>query len=913
MHNHIRRTAALTVLIASTFILSSCGVWRNFTTYFNTYYNAKTLFDQTEEEILKKKTDIFAFRDDQPNNLQNNPYATSSQYGQGLNQTGQFGNQQQLGNQQQFGDQRPGNQQFGNQQYGNQQYGNQQYGTQQYGQQQYGANQYGNQSNQLATATGVISSGNVNQDLVKVIEKCSKILQYEKESAYFPDALYMTGKAFYYQQEYSKAQRKFTELAGLGETKYSLENKLWLAKSNLQLRNFDEGLKQIEEVKADALKDEDEYWFTEASITKVSFLIFREEYTRAVTECKEFLTISTDDEMNALVAYQLGRIYQRLGDEQNALDAYQSVLEYGPTFEIERKSRLEYARLLKQLDKIEESEAILDEMSNQGKYKNNLDEIYIELADIYEKRNDFEKAVEYYKEIDSTYTTVPTSGIAAFKLAELYEKKIHDYDSSYKYYKKTSFSQAPRDFQSEALNRAKNFDRYFELKKEIRKLDKQLEYKLDNAAFMRDSIDYDIAYREYTDENKALTEQANQNQQMGNTTDLQIQQQQYLLNQKMEQDKQKIMQQLKTWPKNEPVPLKMLITIGQVEKPLRPASTENDLRKSMATNYFNQGSLFFSELDLADSAYYYFTRALQDTSETPTKIKTMYSLATYYDTKKDSIRADSLYKEIYDKYPKDELATASAEKLGLIQKKETKSKTEDEAEAPYIKAEDLYFAKEYKQAADSFKVIYQNHTESPYAPKALLYAGMIYEENLKNYDSAAVVYSLLASKFNSNPLSKIPTVKYNEYKNEKERIKREAEEAKRKDEEKLKAEEEKKKEEAARLAAEKEKEAKPILQQPVSKKDSVALPLNQAVKDSLKNFDDTPLKLRPDQNKPAVVNDSLKIKQETKMPETPRDTLKAKVEQKILEVPKDTLKASLEQKKLEAPKDSTKSVPKIPD
>ena len=38
--------------------LSSCGVWTDFTTYFNTYYNAKTLFDQVEEEIKNQKKDI---------------------------------------------------------------------------------------------------------------------------------------------------------------------------------------------------------------------------------------------------------------------------------------------------------------------------------------------------------------------------------------------------------------------------------------------------------------------------------------------------------------------------------------------------------------------------------------------------------------------------------------------------------------------------------------------------------------------------------------------------------------------------------------------------------------------------------------------------------------------------------------
>jgi tetratricopeptide (TPR) repeat protein len=863
MFNKLNRVIALTVFLAVSFIFSSCGVWKDFTTYFNTYYNAKTLFDQTEEDLLKKKTDIFAFRDDQPDNLQNNPYAMRPQYGQGQNMGNQYGNSQQFGNQQ-FG-----NQQFPNQQMGNQQYGNNQFGNNQYGNNQYGNNQYDNNSaNRLANQSGILSSGNANQDLVKVIEKCSKILQFEKESSYFPSALFMTGKAFYYQQEYSKAQRKFSELAGLGETKYFLENKLWLAKSNLQLRSFDEGLKQIEEVKEQALKEDDEKLFTEASITKISFLIFRLEYTKAVTECKDFLASSDDDEMNALIAYQLGRIYQKLSDEQNALDAFESVSKYSPTFEIERKSRLEYARLLKQLNKIEESEALLEEMSNQGKYKNNLDEIYIELAQIYDQRNDLEKAIDYYKEVDSTFVTSPNSGIAAFKLAELYEKKIRDYDSSYKYYKRTTFSIAPREYQSESMNKTKNYDRYFELKKESRKLDKQLEYVTEPASFMRDSIDYDIAYKEYMAENKQQSNTMNQNQQTGSAMDLQIQQQQLAMQQQQQQSLQQMQLKLKNRKKNDIIPLKWLIIAGQAEKPLRPTSNEKDIRKTMATNYFNQGSLFFSELDFADSAYIYFKKTLQDTSQTPTRIKAIYSLATYYSTKKDSVTADSLYRFIYEKYPKDELAIASAEKLGLIEKKESKSQGFDPAESQYKKAEELFFAKEYQQSIDSFKVIYKKYPESQFAPKAIYFAGLIYEENLKNYDSAAVAYSLLADNFAANPIAKLPIAKYTEYKQEKDRIKREAEELKKKEEDKLKAEEEKKKLEEEKLKAEKEKAAQPeqkVISEIAKPDGSNPVQPENVVPDSLKKVkSDIPQNTGQDQKKDNTQKDTLKVP--TKIP-----------------------------------------------
>ena len=53
--------------------------------------------------------------------------------------------------------------------------------------------------------------GTANADLVKVIEKCSDLLQFNSESAYVEDALMMLGKSFYYQKNYQKSLRKFLD------------------------------------------------------------------------------------------------------------------------------------------------------------------------------------------------------------------------------------------------------------------------------------------------------------------------------------------------------------------------------------------------------------------------------------------------------------------------------------------------------------------------------------------------------------------------------------------------------------------------------------------------------------------------------------------------------------------------------
>ncbi len=708
--------------------LSGCGIWTDFTTYFNTYYNAKTLFDQVEEEIIKQKKDIFAFRED----LQ-----AASQYGG--QQTSQYGTQTTI----------PVN------------------NTQ-------STNQFANQpnTNQLSNRPATPQlSGTLNDNLKKVVEKCSKILQYEKNSSYFADALFITGKALYYQQEYARAQRKFTELAGLGKTKYSSENKLWLAKTDLQLHDFDEGLKLIDEVKTESLNESNDALFNDASITKISFLIFREENNAAIEECKDFLSKSKDDEISALVAYQMGKIYLLLDDTENAFQAFSSVSKYSPTVDVDFKSRFESAKLLKSLKRLDESEKAFNDLRYLGKFKNYLDQVLIEVGQIDVEKDRINPAIDIFRDVDTTYRQFPTSGIAEVKLGDIYRKKLGLYDSAYVYYSRASMSMAPREDKEEARVQAAHLNKYFSFKEEESDIEKKIEYKNNPELFVRDSVDYEIAYRQYMDEAKKMGETQNSDPNVINQQkfDIAFLQQQY--NQ----------QQIAFFrnPKKGVIPTPVqLIALGRYKKPENVKLTADSLSTILAKSLYGLASLFYSELDRSDSAYFYFKKILNDYPDKPVKVQTMYALGTYYETHTDSVKADSIFKYIYDNFEKDPLRNAAAQKLGLVKKEENTvitKKVDDPAEKFYDQAEQIYYSKKYVEAIDSFRTVYKKFPQSPLAPKAIYYIGLIYEKDLKMYDSAATAYGMLIKEFAKSPLSGTVLAKVTEYNNEKEKMKKEEE------------------------------------------------------------------------------------------------------------------------------------------
>ena len=70
----------------------------------------------------------------------------------------------------------------------------------------------------------LLASANKNFDIV--IQFSSKILQFNKDSKYVTEAIYMIAKAYYYKGQFNKGLRKFIELDKLNDKTYGLLAKI---------------------------------------------------------------------------------------------------------------------------------------------------------------------------------------------------------------------------------------------------------------------------------------------------------------------------------------------------------------------------------------------------------------------------------------------------------------------------------------------------------------------------------------------------------------------------------------------------------------------------------------------------------------------------------------------------------------
>jgi outer membrane protein assembly factor BamD (BamD/ComL family) len=200
--------------------------------------------------------------------------------------------------------------------------------------------------------------------------------------------------------------------------------------------------------------------------------------------------------------------------------------------------------------------------------------------------------------------------------------------------------------------------------------------------------------------------------------------------------------------------------------PRKPDIPEDSLRTILAKNELELGNLFLTELELPDSAKWYYYNILNNYPNTNYQANTIYALGSYYLTIDNKERADSLFNVIYDNYQNESIVNAAADKLN----KPFIDLNYDPAKNDYEDAEYVLQNENYNDALDLFYNVYKTYPSSPYGTKALYTSGWILENKLSQPDSAAVVYDSLIVKYPSSVYVRSIAGKLSFYKQEQRRL-----------------------------------------------------------------------------------------------------------------------------------------------
>lgn len=571
-------------------------------------------------------------------------------------------------------------------------------------------------------------TGNQKKQLEEVIKKTSSILQFHAKSSYFEDALLMTGKSFYYQQNYTRALRKFEELMTIKNSDLLLEAQLWIGKTELKLRNFNKGLEILSKAKEEAIKKEEYGILTEIYKTKIGYLLAAEKNDEAISLAEEFLKIDIDDELKAEIQYEIGLLYKKNNDFKNALIAFKNVLNYSPTFEVEFNSKFELAIMEKENGNIDKSLEMFDELKNEDKFSDRWGDIDLEVGKVYYEQDNIEEALSMFAIADTTYPKTEASGNAAFYRGEIIENYYHDYDSAMVFYKRVINSAADNKIKDKASKKTQMLNKYIKITKKIAETEKMILYATDEDAFIQDSLAYTEKMK--LDSLKNTKPKREEKKQRGRR-------------------RRKTITAKKKW-------------LG----PQRPKISADSLHSLNSKYMFELGNLLFTEFDNPDSAFLYYEKSLEEKEDNPNAASTYYAMGNYYLLKGDSLKAKEMFKIVYDNYKDDPIMNEAARQLG----KPIFDFEKDEVAEEYLKAEAKYDSSDYQGAIKSFFRIYHENPKSKYAAKSLYTIGWILENDLNNPDSAASIYDTLNTKYRSSEFARATVVKLTGYKQEQRRL-----------------------------------------------------------------------------------------------------------------------------------------------
>ncbi|MBF8293800.1 MAG: hypothetical protein HW389_345 [Bacteroidetes bacterium] len=597
------------------------------------------------------------------------------------------------------------------------------------------------------------SGSTAKQKFTVVIDKCSNVLSFYPKSNIVEDALFLIGKSYFYQDEFLKAERKFTELLAKSPNgTLALESQLWLLKTLQRLNRFDDASRVGEDLSSTAADAGRGEIAGEALMILGDIAVSQKNTDGAVKQYTKSVATYDDGAMQAAAQLKIGDLYFSIPDYEKAAPAYFDVQKYSPDDYILYRTQIQAAIAYRHSKGYDQSLEILRKLESDYRFLDYRGTIRFEIGNTFAQSGKLEEAINMYRLVDTTNSKSEAGARAAFELGMLYQYEIGSYVDARGAYAHATVGGA-QELTLDATKKVTALDSYFRLQQQFFKLD-SIFYILDidsmwikkdsSASLVKKDSSFLLAKKEYPalpvkkDSLAPLVK-------MDSSASLVIKDSILAV-----KDTTLLRTRLDT-----PKSLRDTVQISKVrDTTLTRASAsslmiqkpkKDTLMASLGRLAYLLGELFYTDLDVPDSTFFWLNRSLKlglDSVKTPRALYVLSEVARSSSDRRYGEEED-LYWIITEKYPKSLYAEEARIALGY---RPTLTK-EDPAASVYAVAESLMYAGRYQKALDSLGRIVRDFSDSPLVPKSRYTMGWIYENHLANPDSALSQYKTLAQKY----------------------------------------------------------------------------------------------------------------------------------------------------------------------
>ena len=599
----------------------------------------------------------------------------------------------------------------------------------------------------------------------KVIERCSKIIQYNKNTKYFDDAVMLIGLSYFYSNDFLQAERKFNEfLSKLSTSDISEEALLYLGISKLRLKKIADGetiLKTLlqnsnnSEIKSQALQ-----------VMAVQN-IAQKNISVAIEDLKKSIEITKDSEVKAERLFVLGKVHS-IYDKKSAPEMYAQAYKYTSNFDFEFYAKLNEAKALNEIKMHSEALQILKKMDKKymdyPEFKQ-LVELEIANTDFYEKK--FTEAKEKYFYIIVKYPSTIAAAESYYRLGTYYELVKNNYLKALISYKKSNETSLNHDYANISSKKALTLDKYFTIQAIIHDTTKvEIPVEEEELLFFKNKYEQEQnkeLYKPGVDPKGGFGDPKGGGISSRDT----IPEEDSLLNafQKNLDEKMK-KGELDTIPNSNVQPLDTLGKEKETGEPLTPPVVNidslNQVKESQKINaFFELAEIFYYDLNLQDSSIYYLEKIIKDYNNSSLESKAAFYLGSIYKSQGDTVKANEYFEYVVSKFPNSVFANESRINLGRTAV-EQEFNTNDSLTSVI---DNIVSGNGDRES--QIRLLYISigkDSNNAQTPKAYYTLGWAYENLYSNKDSALKYYGLLIDNYPSSDLAINIKPKYDYYK-----------------------------------------------------------------------------------------------------------------------------------------------------
>ena len=264
--------------------------------------------------------------------------------------------------------------------------------------------------------------------------KQKEFLSRKEYNNYVDDAYLLIGKAHIYKNEYQPARETFNYIvSNFGEDYSVYESKVWLARLAIE----DERYREAEDMLT-ALDHNIEFpKKLKGSLyaTMGNYYIHTEQYEKAIEYLKKAADNVSRKPPRVRYYYVIAQLYNKLQQGYLASEYFSKVISSNPPYEMAFNAKISRALSYQSGDsRGKDIEKQLQKMLRDDKNIDYQDQIYYALGNLYFKRNNLEKAIEYYKKsMQASVGNLKQKAFTSLTLADIFYE-MPDYINAQAYY-----------------------------------------------------------------------------------------------------------------------------------------------------------------------------------------------------------------------------------------------------------------------------------------------------------------------------------------------------------------------------------------------------------------------------------------------------------------------------------------------